>query len=224
LRKTRYEQMLVSDLVAARAEAPLVYVPIGSTEYHGFHLPLGFDAINAHELCLRAAQETGGVVLPPTYWGTRGHETFEGSLLLKEGTIATLVRDVLSQLRRLRYRLIVLFTGHHPDVQGVLLKRVADEFMAANPAVRVEVLDPFYIYPNELGIEHAGKQETSMMLYLRPELVDMAKLKLEGALDAISKDCVEATPEFGRELVEKVVTALVARVRAALEEMAGASK
>jgi len=217
--KIRYEEMLTEDIVAAREELSLVYVPIGSLEYHGFHLPVGYDAINAHELCLRVAALTGGAVLPPTFWGTRGHVGFEGSVLLEEETIATLVRDILGKLAALGYRLVVLFTGHHPDVQGVLLKRVADEFMTANQETRVMVLDPFYVYPNELGIEHAGKQETSMMLYLRPELVKMENLSLPGALHRISEDCVEADAQFGKRLVDVVVGAVVERVEATLTEL-----
>ncbi len=98
MRKVRYEEMRVGELAAAQAEASLVYVPIGSLEYHGWHLPTGFDAMHAHALCLRAAEQTGGVVLPATFWGTEGHVAFAGSLLLRPDTLAALVRDALMRL------------------------------------------------------------------------------------------------------------------------------
>ena len=55
MKKLRYEEMCPDELAAAREEAPLVYVPIGSIEYHGFHLPVGFDTMHAAALCLAAA-------------------------------------------------------------------------------------------------------------------------------------------------------------------------
>lgn len=211
-----YEEMLPGELAAARERASLIYVPIGSTEYHGLHLPVGFDTMHAHALCLRAAQQTGGVVLPPTFWGTRGHEGFPGSLLLQPATIAALMRDILDQLTQQRYRLIVVCTGHWPEVQGALLKEVADAHMAERPEVRVMVLDPLTIHPTDPHTEHAGRIETSTMLYLRPDLVDMEQLKRPEALRAISPDCVEATRSYGEERFTTVLAQMVRIVKDAL--------
>lgn len=215
----RYEELRPDQLDAARQEAPLVYVPIGSLEYHGWHLPVGFDAMHAYALCLRAAERTGGVVLPPTFWGTRGHERFRGSLLLKEATIAALARDILERLAERGYRLIVLFTGHWPEVQGGLLRRVAEEFAGLRPDIRVLVLDPFNLHPTDTHAEHAGCIETSAMLHLRPDLVDMSALSDPAALEAISQDCVAATAELGERRAEEVLGALVEAVREGLSAL-----
>ena len=216
MRKHRYEEMTPWELAAAQEQASLVYVPIGSTEFHGQHLPVGFDAMHAHAVCLSAAEQTGGVVLPPTFWGTRGHEQFPGSLLLQEETIAALAADVLDRLAAQGYRRIVLFTGHWPEVQGELLKRVAEGHVARNPGVRVLVLDPLTIHPTEARTEHAGRIETSIMLHLRPELVHMERLEAPGALHAITPDCVEATAAYGRQWFEAIAAETVRRVKEAL--------
>ena len=217
--KIKYEEMRPAELAEARDRASLVYVPIGSTEYHGFHLPVGFDAMHAYALCTAAAVQTGGVVLPATFWGTRGHEQYPGSLLLQEGTIASLVRDALFRLTEQGYRLVVVVTGHYPRVQGELIKRVAQKHMAAHAESRVLVLDPFNLHPTDPHPEHAGRVETSVMLYLRPELVDMGQLKGPGALEAITGDCVDATAEYGKERFETVLAELVRTVQNALSEM-----
>ena len=216
MKRLRYEEMCPDELAAAREEAPLVYVPIGSIEYHGFHLPVVFDTMHAYALCLAAAEQTGGAVLPPTFWGTRGHEGYPGSLLLSEETIAALMRDVFARLTEHDYRLIVVLTGHYPNLQGVLIKRVADAHMAAHPEVRIMVLDPFNLPPTDPRSEHAGIIETSAMLHLRPDLVDMEQLKRPGALEAISEDCVDATVAYGRERFETVQKELVNTVNDAL--------
>ncbi len=222
MRKVRYEELRVEELFAARAEAPLAYFPIGSLEYHGFHLPFGFDAMHAHTLCIEAAQRTGGVVLPATWWGTEGHVGWEGSLLLSNGTIAGLVADVFGQLDGQGFKLIVACTGHYPDVQGTLIQGLAHAYTKAHPDVRILVVDPFNLHPTDPHGEHAGLVETSTMLHLRPELVDMAQLETEGALKGISEDCVDATVEYGAERFEVVLDELVRVVNAELEEV-GAS-
>jgi len=219
MRKVRYEELLLHELEAARDEAPVIYLPIGSLEYHGRHLPMGFDALHAEALCLEAAQETGGVVLPTTYWGTRGHEGYTGSLLLREETIAALIADALDCLHDQAYRLVVILTGHHPDVQGELLKRVASERMDAHPDLRVLVLDPFYLHPTDQHLEHAGCIETSAMLFLRPDLVDMGQLQHPEALNAITADCVDATEDAGIQRFRVIVAQLVQAVRDAMAEL-----
>ena len=213
----RYEEMLPRELAAARAVAPLAYFPIGSLEYHGYHLPFGFDAMHAHAYCLAAAARTGGVVLPPTYWGFRGHEGFPGSLLVSEETVARLAADVFRLLTAQQFRLIVAFSGHWPDVQGRRLREVAGEHCAAHPEVRVLVPDVFALHPTDRQPEHAGRIETSAMLHLRPGLVAMERLDEPGALNAISADAVEATAAAGRERFDTCLEELVRLVQEGLQ-------
>ncbi len=219
MRKVRYEEMRPDELVAAREQAPLVYFPIGSLEYHGFHLPFGFDTMHAYELCLQAVQQTGGVVLPPTYWGTEGHIGWPGSLLLSNGTIAGIVGDVLSQLDQQNFKLIVICTGHYPRVQGLLIQGIADRYMDRHPASRIILLDPFNLHPTDPSSEHAGIIETSAMLHMRPELVDMAQLDRPDALEAISGDCVDATVEYGQTRFETVLNEMVKTVNDELQAL-----
>ena len=65
-RKVRYEEMLPHEVVAARTETPLAYLPIGGIEWHGEHNCLGLDTVKIHALALRCAQAGGGLVFPGT--------------------------------------------------------------------------------------------------------------------------------------------------------------
>jgi len=215
----RYEELRAPQLIEEMERVPLVYLPIGSLEYHGWHLQVGFDAMHAHELCLAAAEKTGGVVLPPTFWGTRGHEGFAGSLLLPESTIAWLVNDIINELISRGYRLIVLLTGHYPEAQGAVLQRVAQEARGVHPDVAFVVPDIFEGHPVYPGIEHAGRKETSVGLARWPELVDMDQLANPEALQAISQDAPEASAEFGREFFDTLVEHLVKMVETELEQL-----
>jgi len=215
----RYERLRAPQLVEEMERVPLVYLPIGSLEYHGWHLQVGFDAMHAHELCLAAAQKTGGVVLPPTFWGTCGHEGFPGSLLLPESTIAWLVTDIIKQLIARGYRFIVLLTGHYPEAQGTVLQRVAQEATSIHPEVVFVIPDIFDDHPVYPGIEHAGRCETSVGLARWPELVDMEQLADPEALEAITKDAPEATAEFGREYFDTLAQHLVEIVESELQQL-----
>ena len=50
----------------SEAPAPIVLIPVGSTEQHGPHLPLATDTIIAEELAGRAVHHTDGLMVGPT--------------------------------------------------------------------------------------------------------------------------------------------------------------
>jgi creatinine amidohydrolase len=220
--ETRYERMRVDELEAARAACPLAYLPVGSLEYHGLHLPVGFDALHAYACCLEASRRTGGVVLPPLFWGTRGHEGYPGSLLITEETLVRLTLGILALLKSQGYRLVVICTGHHPAVQGVVLGRAVAEHMAGarECAGSRESFQALMVSPFDYGdraLDHAGKIETSICLALFPDLVRMdAREEGAQAFRGVGEDWPEASAEAGRARFETSVEGLVAQVAAAL--------
>ena len=79
----RMEEMTPDDLEAVVAKTPVAFVPLGTFEHHGYHLPVCFDGINAHVLCERAAARTGGIVLPTFFYGTGGgHVDYKWTIIL----------------------------------------------------------------------------------------------------------------------------------------------
>ena len=88
---------------AARANLP-VLLPVGSTEQHGYHLPLCTDVVLPETLARHAAQRLGGLVAPPVTYGYRsrplsgGGEGFPGTISLSGKTLMALVADVLFAL------------------------------------------------------------------------------------------------------------------------------
>lgn len=195
----KYEELSSSQLSRALDAMSLVYVPIGSLEFHGPHLPLGLDTIHAYEFCLQMAQRIGGIVMPPTYWGVCGHEGWTGSLLVSKETYRALMSDILRLLALQGVKLVVVMTGHYPAVQGKMVEDLAQEAMQKDPSFKVLVLDPFGINPSSEKAEHAGKIETSLMLAIRPDLVHMDTLGAGTDFKGIAKDCVAGTKEFGDE-------------------------
>ena len=71
MKKVLYEELLPEELVQRVQEMPVAYLPLGTLEWHGPHMPLGADGIQSKELFVRVAEKVGGVVLPDAVYGTR---------------------------------------------------------------------------------------------------------------------------------------------------------
>ena len=65
----RYAELLPHEFRARLAQRPLAYLPRGTLEWHGEHLPLGSDGIISEGLMVRCAREFGGIVMPPIHIG-----------------------------------------------------------------------------------------------------------------------------------------------------------
>lgn len=193
--RTRQLQYLRPDeILAEREEHPVVYLPLGLLEWHGPHLPLGVDALNAEAVALKAAEQAGGLVMPPLYCGTereRDPELLDGlgfggdvyivgmdfpanplpSMYVPEEIFALMVRENIHLLQKMEFEIIVLVSGHAAVNQLETLERLAAEF---NGRGESQVLVALPFVPDESGtlaVGHASRVETAVMLALAPETV-----------------------------------------------------
>ena len=89
----QFELLLPQERRAIVAQRPVAYIPLGTLEWHREHLPVGLDALTSHGLCLRAAMQDGGVVLPPLHYGTgSGHGNYPWAIMMPEA------KEIESQL------------------------------------------------------------------------------------------------------------------------------
>lgn len=244
----RFEFSHPDDLEAALDAAPVAYVPLGTYEHHGWHLPVGFDGIKAHALCARAAERTGGVVLPTFFYGTGGgHVGYKWTVMPDEASVRPLLALTLDELVRFGFRVVVLLTGHYAGEQVRMVHALAKEAAARHPQARfLGLAEPEVTTPlpgDRYPGDHAAKYETSIALALDPAWVRLDRLtpgrdaarvatpetpRLEGRqydpadpLYAIWGDDpgAAADVEVGRRLVEEIVGRLAERVTAALAEI-----
>lgn len=216
----RYERLSPDETASARAESPVAYLPLGALEWHGWHLPTGLDGIKSRELCLRIAEETGGVVLPPLWFGTGGeHYEYETSLMIDEDLLKSLVRALLTRLCELDYEVVVALTGHYAGEQVETLETVAASVEVEYDTTIIAIPE-HEAYPEEERIDHAGKWETSILMALRPDLVHMDALE-EHSDDPLKgvyfSDPRDASREAGDETVSVIVQTVAEWVEASLE-------
>ena len=132
----KYEDLLPHQFRSRLAEHPVAYLPLGTLEWHGEHLPLGSDAIISHGLMVEAAVQLGGIVMPPIHLGpdrsqlqtdgaqlqgmdtadvTTPHRQLDGSCYwISEGLFMTLIDTILTQLKRAGFK-AVFTDGHGPS-------------------------------------------------------------------------------------------------------------
>lgn len=174
----RIELLRPHEIRDALRKRSVVYVPLGTLEWHGEHLPIGLDALTAHSLCLQAAAQDGGLVLPPLYYGTGGdHGAYPWTIMMQGGgEIAAMLQHTISRLGDLEVSTVVLFSGHFAGSQVELVKRLAAEWNESSRSPRVLGLAVNGIEGLALGPDHAAIFETTLLAALHPDRVDISRL------------------------------------------------
>ncbi len=155
-------------------------IPIGSVERHGDHLPLGTDAIEAEWVARQVAERLGADLFPTIWYGVSpGLAHFPGTINVSAEAFINYVYEILREIARNGYRLIVVINGHGGNTTSirVAMKRAAYETGASYIMfdwwrdAGKRALKELFTAPG-----HAGEDETSAMLY-----IDGAHVKMEHA-------------------------------------------
>ena len=188
---------------AVKAGATTVILPLGATEQHGPHLPLGTDTIRAAALADRvAARLPGSLVAPVLPFGCSDeHSGFPGLLGLNAETLARVVLDLARRLCGWGVRRLVLLSAHggNGDALDIALKLLQRELpdLEVRTNNNLETIAPVLlemarregISASALGL-HAGEGETSEILCLRPDLThpQHAAPGFTGDMEAVMND------------------------------------
>jgi creatinine amidohydrolase len=157
-------------------------ISIGALEQHGPHLAMGTDTITASCVALDAGRQCGVLVYPPLAYGwSDGHMAFPGSITLRPETIEHFIEDWVESLTVHGFRRFLIVNGHRrtnmPPLQiaASRLMRSGQRLVAVADLGYVALETSLKLASSELGgLGHADELETSHMLYLRPEAVDMS--------------------------------------------------
>ena len=222
-----------------------VILPMGAVEAHGPHLPLDTDNILAERYTALLAERTGALALPVLPYGqVWSLRDFPGSITVSNKTVAKLLVEVATSLYNDGFRLVIFFSAHLGNMTA--MKDASRELYDALPDLVTLYL--FYpnlqTYANEIregtkghqSYIHADEIETSLMLHLAPEAVDMTK-----AIDdppeipliadftptpwqsftdsAVLGEATLATAEKGKYLVERTLEDAVKLIETAKERL-----
>lgn len=165
----------------------VILIPLGSIEQEGTHLPLGVDTYVAEALANEAAKESHALSGPPLPIGySEWFFEFAGVLSVKMETVLNYLREYCESLISHGFRKIIFVNGHAGNSPAVDV--VARELLRKHDDVRIAMAGVWQIADafaknssvlHEKKFTHAGEVMTSVMLYLQPENVDMARAKAE---------------------------------------------
>lgn len=171
------------EIYAALEKAPVAWIPLGAFEWHGWHAPVGLDALTSAGLCKLAADEVGGVVLPPLHYGAYASiASHPWTILLDQEDGDILVRLLMKTLERLEdfgVKHAVVLTGHFATVQGQVLAELQERWEADWRAMKLVVLNPDECSDLPIPPDHGGLFESALLKSLEPEMIDLGELSEE---------------------------------------------
>jgi creatinine amidohydrolase len=169
-----------------------VLLPVGALEQHGPHLPLNTDSVIPLAVCERVARRVGALVAPPLEYGYKsqpksgGGNHFPGTTSLDGETLIAITSDVIREFARHGVRRLAIVVGHTENLMFTTEGcDIALRHLRAHGIQDMKLLHLGYwefsseltlkkVFPDGFpswNLEHAAVMETSVMLYLHPELV-----------------------------------------------------
>ena len=239
-----YEELTPKDFRIRISEAPIAYLPLGTIEWHGEHLPLGSDGLQSKRFLEILATDVGGIVLPMYFLGPdmskvvdgkelygmdihrakehgRPEQQLDGSAYwISDSLFFAMVEATIVQLKRAGFKIIV-YHGHGPSTGKVSSK--SEEWQKKYD------LKMFNCWGDKLGegygimTDHAAMNETSLVMAMYPELVQMENLPSDTEqwpLGVSGKDPrIYASPEVGNKSINNQKKRMGDILRNALSEL-----
>jgi len=174
------QEMSWADVENYLKTCDMVIIPLGSTEQHGPHMPLGTDYYEAVGMSKMISAKTGVVVAPILLAGYSAyHSGFPGTLSLKLDTMEQVLFETAEMLMKYGFRRFMFFNYHGGN--RVAESKVIHRINHTTEAIAVSIGSGASFQRGGERIEgvdfdqHAGIHETSIMLYLKPELIKMER-------------------------------------------------
>jgi len=185
-----WEEMTSEDFKSSIEKcSELCVVPIGVLEKHGDHLPLGTDMFIVNEVAKAAVHDSPAVLFPYYFLGQISEARHvPGTIAPSHKLIMDAILEMCDEIHRNGFKKILLMSGHGGNWH--FLPFFAQMFPGIKRDYAVYVNFVHYMTEEQLkkiqthsGIEdmggHAGFSETSLIMYLRPELVHFDRVKVE---------------------------------------------
>src|SRR5512143_2648638 len=163
------------DVAVTIERDPRLIIPVGTCEQHGPHLPLGSDSIIVERLSAALSAEFGVIGAPTVEYGVNvvTERGFAGNASLRKKTLHRLLNDLLDTWESTGIREFILLTAHEHDPHLEALSTLITS------GARVRAADIFGVDLSDLlqgqsEPMHGDEVDTSLLLYIAPELVNMA--------------------------------------------------
>ncbi len=179
--KNNFEKTIYLSKFDKLKKTKIAYVPIGTLEWHGNHLPIETDYLVATKICEIISKKIPGYVLPPIYLGSGTKKKVEGKWLvgmdkylkkelpgnlyyLDPGFFSKLLTKLTGNLKKQGFKKIFIITGHSGKGQIKALT------LAKTKSKNLFIINPYDILEkNKKAVGHADENETSLFWACFPE-------------------------------------------------------
>ena len=240
----RYERLRPAQIVERREACPVAFLPIGTIEWHGEHNPVGLDTLKIHALLVKCAQEIGGLVFPPLYYGEHREQALMEANAVDRNQIAAkmglspsnfdlghmyeslseqntnyhrLLIHIFHEIKSLGFKVLVVGAGHYPLLDHARAAAAIFHQTQDRPKMITWAMTGYELVRGQFEPcgDHAGKWETSLLMYLDPGMQDLSPLPTDRSVKPIgvsNNGVQDSNVDFGRRAAEAIVEKVRVRV------------
>ena len=239
-KKPRYlNHLKPQEIRSAIKENPLILIPLGTTEWHAPHLPVGVDSLLSQAICADLSAQAGCVIAPPLATGICRNLTASAGYFgtvetIRNETLTALLVDLGNGYAKLGFKTAAVITGHFENDHWSAIKMAIHSLSA----IRMVMLGAYDFLADKVqeldsvektwpyATDHAAEWETSMMLHYYPHLVDMEQvpekiiLPMEDIPSYIhTRFPRRASPDYGKQLANATIQGGLRMINALLAEI-----
>jgi creatinine amidohydrolase len=184
----KWEELKWTTVSAISKDVPVI-IPLGSIEQHGLHLPLCTDTAQVASIAdaIEARLTTSVLVLPVLWLGSSHHHLdFAGTLSVRPSLYSQVLQELSGSILRAGFKRLFFLNGHGGNETPA--KQALSELATIDPMAQEALiaLSSWWTIgkpdAQQHGMEtpmisHACEYETSLMLWLRPDLVELGKAR-----------------------------------------------
>jgi len=185
-KKTAWLEMFPHEFHQEMERAPVCYMPYGPAEPHGVYNALGLDFIECEAILHDAARAHGGIVAPPFAWHVQEQQYYDwekdccgmGMGMSSSLPEELFLHNVLHHIRNFDskgFKAAILVSGHFLADLTADMTMLAEYYLRRTGSpMRISAGTYERFYNDGSFDDHAGIIETSLLMYYRPELVDLS--------------------------------------------------
>ncbi|HXT84443.1 MAG TPA: creatininase family protein [Verrucomicrobiae bacterium] len=164
----------------------IVFIVLGACENHGSHMPFGADFIFPMKLIQIIIEDllkinNNIIVLPAVPYGLSSHHNnFQMTISLEPNTMILILENIMQSVVKNGVNKIIILNGHDGNISPIEIasRKIKNDY----PEVILACLESWWVTVGQKdkslfktwdGLGHGGEAETSAMLYVRPDLVDI---------------------------------------------------
>ena len=209
-----YERLMPTEIEAIFDQHPIAYLPWGALEYHGKHASVGLDSLKAQGLCVKLAQQAGGLVIPTVNVAANTMKTVPDikhtrhSLNFSEELLRLLAKEYLEQLAEEKFRIVFTLCGHVGQPHYDIIKEEAKKFNQSQSSTRIIATSETDLISEDIVVvNHAALGEVSFLMHTDPDCVDLSRLP-QDRVPTLEDDAVwgpdprESSADKGRAYTE----------------------